>query len=65
MLANILIIAGGVLMGVIATLTVIAQRTHNPKVERALEDAEEAKKILDIVEGEVKTTPATPDAAGK
>lgn len=69
MLADILMIAGGVLAGLIAALTVIAPRTKTKVDDEILEDAKEAKKILDVVEGETQQaepkSPATPGTPGK
>lgn len=63
MLADILLIAGGVLTGVIAALTVIAPRLKGEAgtiATEVLQDAEEAKKVLDVVEAVTAATPAAP-----
>lgn len=69
MLADILMIVGGALTGVIAALTVIAPRLKGEArtvANEVLADAEEAKKVLDVVTEVLPATPApTPPAPQK
>ena len=60
MLADILMVASGLAAGCIAALTLVTPRIKSPKTraeaQQILAYVEEAKKILDTVEGDVTTT---------